>query len=190
MNRIDNYRFYISGIIDHGFTPQGLRWNSSHSQEIRFEQLFSLLPNGCLSIVDAGCGFGDLCHYIRIRRNDITYVGIDSVDIAVREARTRTGATILHRDILRDSVPEADYYLCSGALNILTRQGAITFIERCFHASREGMIFNFLEGEKESKIYNYFQLSEIQLLGERLGAKMAFRRSYYESDCTVAFYKR
>ncbi|MCI4406401.1 MAG: class I SAM-dependent methyltransferase [Sulfuricurvum sp.] len=189
MNRIDNDRFYISGIIDHGLTPQGLRWRSAHSQEIRFEQLFSLLPAGSFSIVDAGYGFGDLYHYISQRRNDIAYVGIDTLDIAVSEARDRTGATILHRDILYDSLPEADFYLCSGALNILTRQGAIRFIERCFYASKEGMIFNFLEGKKESNIYNYLQLSEMQSLGERLEAKMAFRRSYYESDCTVAFYK-
>lgn len=79
MNRIDNDRFYISGIIDHGLTPQGLRWHSAHSQEIRFEQLFSLLPAGSFSIVDAGCGFGDLYHYISQRRNDIALASIHSI---------------------------------------------------------------------------------------------------------------
>jgi hypothetical protein len=64
MNRIDNYRFYASGIIEHGFTPQGLRWHSQKSQNIRFDQLLSLLPNKVVSIADAGCGFGDLYHYI------------------------------------------------------------------------------------------------------------------------------
>lgn len=190
MNRIDNYRFYASGIIDHGFTAQGLRWHSQHSQEIRFQQLLSFLPTEPLSVVDAGCGFGDLYHYLHARKENITYIGIDSMEVMVQEARSRTSQKIIHADILSNPLPEGDFYLCSGALNILTYQGAFRFIERCFHASKRGIIFNFLEGEKDSTIYNYLRESDVNALGKSLGAEVAFRRHYYESDCTAAFYKR
>lgn len=189
MNRIDNYRFYASGIIDHGFTAQGLRWHSQHSQEIRFHQLLSFLPKEPLAIVDAGCGFGDLYHYLQARNDNISYIGIDSMDVMVQEAQARTGQKILHADILFDSLPEADFYVCSGALNILTRQGAFRFIERCFHTSKQGFIFNFLEGEKVSALYNYLRESDVNAFGRRLGARVEFRRHYYDSDCTAAFYK-
>lgn len=192
MNRIDNYRFYASGIIEHGFTPQGLHWHSQDSQQIRFDQLLSLLPNNVISIVDAGCGFGDLYHYVA-QRGDKTienYIGLDSLDMMVHEASIRTGQTIMQCNILCDPLPEAEYYLCSGALNILTREGAFLFIERCFDASIQGMIFNFLEGDKESKTYNYLREESIRDLARRLKADVVFRRNYYQRDCTAAFYKK
>ncbi len=190
MNRIDNYHFYHSGIIDYGFTPQGLRWHSQQSQEIRFEQLISLLPLDTASIVDAGCGFGDLCGYIRSNgKHIVDYIGLDALKIMVDEASNRTQETIFQCDILHDPLPSAEFYLCSGALNILTENAAFKFIERCYDASSRGVIFNFLEGDKDSKVFNYMQEADIQRLGKTLNAQVVFCRNYYESDCTAAFYK-
>ena len=189
-NRIDNGRFYASGINNHGYTPQGLRWHSKHSQEVRFDQLLSLLPHDAQSIVDAGCGFGDLYGYLRSQGwRSLDYVGLDSLQIMVDEALRRTQVPIYHCDILLDPLPESEFYLCSGALNILTHDAAFLFIERCFRVSSRGMIFNFLEGNDKSKTFNYLLKSEIERLGEKLGARVVFRRDYYESDCTAAFYK-
>lgn len=189
-SRIDNYRFYHTGIIDYGYTPQGLRWHSKQSQEIRFDQLLALLPLDASSVVDAGCGFGDLYGYIRsIGKHSLHYTGLDSLEIMVEEATKRTQGTIYRCDILLDSLPNAEFYLCSGALNILTRKAAFQFIERCFNASSRGMIFNFLEGDKESKTFNYLRESSIKALGEKLNARVVLRRNYYENDCTAAFYK-
>lgn len=190
MNRVDNELFYHSGIIRHGYTPQGLRWHSKQSQEIRFDQLLLLLPSDALSVADAGCGFGDLCGYFRSAgKHLLRYIGLDSLDIMVKEASIRTGEAVFHCDILTDPLPPAEFYLCSGALNILTRKAAYRFIERCYRASSRGMIFNYLEGNKESKTFNYLKESDITRLGEKLGARVVFRRHYYENDCTAAFYK-
>lgn len=189
-NRIDNHHFYHSGILDHGYTPQGLRWHSKQSQEVRFHQLLSLLPLDAESIVDAGCGFGDLCGYIRSKKKySLRYVGLDSLEIMVNEASKRTNEAVYQCDILHDSLPEAEFYICSGALNILTRNAAYLFIERCYNASSRGIIFNFLAGDKDSKTFNYLKEGDIKRLGEKLNGRVVFRRHYYESDCTVAFYK-
>jgi len=189
-NRIDNCRFYHTGIIDHGYTPQGLRWHSKQSQEIRFNELLSLLPSDTKSVVDAGCGFGDLCGYIRsTEKYSLSYIGLDALEIMVNEASRRTQEPIYLCDILYDSLPVAEFYLCSGALNILTRNAAYLFIERCYNASTRGIIFNFLEGDKDSKTFNYLLEADIQGLGKKLNAKVVIRRHYYESDCTAAFYK-
>lgn len=190
-NKIDNYRFYASGIIDHGYTPQGLRWHSKQSQEIRFEQLLALLPLDTKSIADAGCGFGDLYGYICLsEKYSLHYIGLDALEIMVEEAIKRTRQVAIYRcDILNDPLPMAEFYLCSGALNILTQNAAFRFIERCYDASSRGVIFNFLEGNKDSKTFNYLRGSDIKALGEKLGANVVFRRRYYECDCTAAFYK-
>lgn len=117
------------------------------------------------------------------------YIGLDSLEIMVQEASRRTREVVLCRDILHDPLPAAEYYVCSGALNILTQDAALFFIERCYNASLRGVIFNFLEGNKASEMFNYLLESDIKAFGEKLGAKVAFRRHYYENDCTAAFYK-
>lgn len=190
MNRVDNQHFYQTGIVEHGYTPQGLRWHSRQSQEVRFHQLLSLLPANALSVIDAGCGFGDLYLYLCTHgRGEIGYIGLDALEIMVDEASRRTEQMIYQCDILCDPLPSGEFYLCSGALNILTHQAAYQFIERCFLASSRGMIFNFLEGNEKSKTFNYLPFSRIKLLGEKLGARVISRRHYYDADCTVAFYK-
>lgn len=190
MNRIDNQHFYNLGILDHGYTPEGLRWHSRESQEVRFHQLVSLLPLDTKSIVDAGCGFGDLCGYIRSKgKHTLSYIGLDSLQVMVDEASRRTQEAVYQCDILCDPLPDGEFYLCSGALNILTRNAAYLFIERCYHASSRGMIFNFLEGNEKSKTFNYLQAASIEKLANKLGARVVFRRHYYDNDCTTAFYK-
>lgn len=191
MSHIDNQKFYYSGISEHGFSPEGLRWHSRQSQEVRFHQLVSLLPLDTASIVDAGCGFGDLYLYLQtMGKNSIHYTGLDSLEIMVREASSRTGQSIHQCDILSDPLIEGEFYLCSGALNILTHDEGYRFIERCFNASSRGIIFNFLEGNRQSKTFNYLQAARIEKLGKRLDARIVFRRHYYDNDCTAAFYKR
>ncbi len=190
MAQICNTKFYHKGIEEHGLTPQGLRWHSQDSQLVRFDQILSLLPSNTASVVDAGCGFGDFFDYLHAHgRETIQYTGLDSLDVMVAEARKRTGQVIYLCDIVSDSLVEGDFYVCSGALNILEKNESYRFIERCYNASSRGLIFNFLEGEERSKTYNYLTAANIEKLGKRLNVRIVFRRGYYDSDCTVAFYK-
>lgn len=188
---LKNRVFYHKAIFEHGLTPQGLGWHSRQSQEVRFHQILSLLPHDTASVVDAGCGFGDLSLYLRAqRRETISYTGLEMLSVAAHEARIRTGETIVQCDVLSDPLPSAEFYVCSGALNILSRSQAYRFIRRCFEASTRGMIFNFLSGTPSpASIYNYLEPPRIEQLGKKLGARTVFRGGYYEQDRTAAFYK-
>lgn len=189
MPRIDHERFYSASIQKYGICAEGVQWNSRYSQHIRFEQIASLLEiEEGNTIVDAGCGFGDF--YLFLQAKGMTgydYIGLDALDTMVQIARRRTGCQIVQKDIVTDPLPEADYYLCSGALNTLMRDESFRFIEKCFTASRKKFIFNFLEGEDSSLKYNYLQAEEIRRLGETLGAQVGFLRDYYGCDCTAVF---
>lgn len=190
MSRVDNAAFYHASITEHGLNARGVHWHSSQAQEIRFKQLLALLPVDTKEIVDAGCGFGDLYWYMSDKqRASMDYIGLDALEVMVSEAQIRTGKRIYQCDILNDPLPAGDFYLCSGALNILTRYEAHRFIRRCYDASNRGIIFNFLEGEDTSNTYNYLQSNQIEALGHHLGARLKFRSGYYKDDCTVAFYK-
>lgn len=190
MGRTDNTLFYHAAIAEYGFNARGLHWRSQEAQDIRFDQLAALLPSDARTIVDAGCGFGDLYLYLHSNgRDSIGYVGLDALEIMVAEASSRTAQPIYQCDVLHDPLIEGEFYLCSGALNILTRYEAHRFIRRCYDASSRGVIFNFLEGEDTSMTYNYLRATQIEALGKHLGARIEFRRGYYKEDCTAAFYK-
>ncbi len=192
MPRIDNTTFYSASLSKHGDSARGVHWNSIDSQEIRFKTLCRFLPKelGGLTLADAGCGFGDLYLYLQEQHHlPRSYIGLEIMEPMITAARERTGCTIRQCDILHDSLPEADFYLCSGAMNILTRFETHLFIRRCFEASKQGFVFNLLSGKDDSLVYNYFLPKEIKQLGCELGAKVMIKEGYLPRDFTVAFFK-
>ncbi len=190
MSRIDNERFYTAAINKHGITPKGVHWNSRHSQETRFEVLLSCVDLSGATVVDAGCGFADLYGYLQKRSIGVaSYVGLDVSEQMVKIAKAQSGCTILQRDICRDDLPEADYYVCSGAMNILSRFDTFLFIRNCYMAARKAFVFNLLMGEDDSLVYNHFFPEELQGLFEELGARVQIKTGYLSHDFTVCLSK-
>ncbi len=193
MPRIDNEKFYTSAIQNHGVSAKGVNWHSKKSQTIRFDTILKMLPSKleAFSIVDAGCGFGDFYLYLQKNKNlPKNYIGIDSVTEMYSIASQRTGCEILIADICTDSLISSDYYVCSGAMNVLNSFETHLFIRNCYEASKIGFIFNILHGDKESQTYNYLSTSQIQDIASDLGVKtITMRSGYLEDDISVGFFK-
>jgi SAM-dependent methyltransferase len=194
MPRIDNEKFYLAALKLHGMSPKGVHWHSKEFQQIRFQILLSLIKSDITtkSLVDAGCGFGDLYHFLQAQHAmPKSYRGIDSLRAMCNIAKEQTEQTIFHLDILTEPLPKADYYLCSGALNILHPYESFVFIRNCFMACNEGFVFNLLHGTKESQTYNYITKEQIQNYAKELGAwHVEFKEGYLEGDMSVGFYKK
>ncbi|WP_324171550.1 class I SAM-dependent methyltransferase [Sulfurimonas sp.] len=192
MPRVDNKKFYKSAINIHGTSPKGVNWNSKKSQNIRFKMILQMLPQNLKdsTVVDAGCGFGDFYTYALKHHKEFTYIGIDSLSDMYSIASEKTGCEILIADICIDAVPDATYYICSGAMNVLKRFETHLFIRKCFEASKKGFVFNILHGNKKSKTYNYFTKQDIQSIANDLGVKkVIFVDGYLDADITVGFFK-
>ncbi|MEA1920948.1 MAG: class I SAM-dependent methyltransferase [Campylobacterota bacterium] len=189
MRKIENRKFYKTALDKHGLSVRGLHWNSRASQESRFKVLIELIPEEitALHLVDAGCGFGDLYTYMKVK--PLSYTGLEIMPEMLKEARKRTGCEILHVNMLSDDLPEADYYVCSGAMNILSRFETHLFIRRGLEHSRKGFVFNILHGDDESMVYNYFQDDEIRAMAKRFGVTSKIVTGYLERDMSVGFYK-
>ncbi len=186
MSRIDNEDFYTAAIKKYGESPKGVHWNSAHSQQKRFEVLLSCIEDKDFSIVDAGCGFGDLYNYLKQNRVPFTsYTGLDLSPSMVKIAKEKTGCEIVECDICREELPQADYYLCSGAMNILSRFDTYLFIRNCYEACSQGFVFNLLMGDDDSLVYNHFYPRELQDLFDELGAEVSIKTGYLEHDFTV-----
>jgi len=192
MSRIDNQKYYNEVVQRHGVSAQGVHWNSQVTQYKRFEVLLSMLEmNGRSSVVDVGCGFADLYLYMREKQIPFgTYVGLEVMASMVVEACKRVDCEIRVADVLSDALPQADYYICSGAMNILTRDETYTFIRRCLDASAKGFVFNMLEGKDESMVYNYFRPKEIEMFAKELGVSYKMKKGYLPRDFTVLLAKQ
>jgi SAM-dependent methyltransferase len=193
MPRIDNEKFYISAIEKHGTTARGVNWASKANQTLRFKTLLELLPQDLspCSLVDAGCGFGDFYLYLEKKKKlPKKYIGIDSLSEMYSIASNNTAQEILIADITSAPLPVEDYYVCSGALNTLTKYESIAFIQNCYNSSKIGFIFNALHGNKESQTYNYLSKDEIQTIANTLGVhKITYKEGYLEDDITVGFFR-
>jgi len=193
MKRTNPTQIYLSSIKKHGYTPKGLCWSSNAHQQIRFEIILDMLPTDIVDckIGDAGCGFGDFYIYLLNNNKSIKkYIGIEVIEQISKEAQKRTGCDILHKNITKEDIPVVDYYICSGALNIMGKFDAILFISKCYKASKKGFIFNTLHGTKKSDLFNYFTKNEIKLIAKNLDAReVIFKDGYIDNDITVGFFR-
>ncbi len=193
MPRIDSEKFYTSAIEMHGTSAKGVNWASKKNQLLRFKAILELLPQklDTFSIADAGCGFGDFYLYMSKKKSlPKEYIGIDSLVDMYSIASEKTGCEIIIADICRDELPIKDYYVCSGALNVLTPFETYQFIQNCYNSSKHGFIFNILYGEKESSTYNYMNKTEIIKIAKDLDVKnIEFLDDYLNNDISVIFLK-
>jgi SAM-dependent methyltransferase len=185
MPRVDTDEFYRNALARYGENAEGAHWHSTEMQQLRFKVLRQLLPARLddLTLVDVGCGLGDF-HTFLAEQDALPrrYIGIDVVEPMVRIARARTRCRILQADALTDPLPAADYYVCSGAMNLLTRDETHRFIERCLGASRAGLVFNLLKGRNHSRTFNFMLPDDIRDLAATLGAGVEIVEDYLAGD--------
>lgn len=190
MPRIDSHKFYTSAILMHGTSPKGVNWTSKQTQELRFKILLNFLPQHINSLADAGCGFGDFFNYLNLNnRVPKTYIGIDSLKNMQKIASKNTKQNIILADITKDTLPSVEYYVCSGAMNILNTFETHLFIRNCFEASQKGFIFNILHGDVQSDTYNYIKSAQIDSIAKKLNVKrVEIQDDYMQNDITVGFF--
>jgi len=193
MPKVDTTKFYLNAIKKHGHNAKGLNWSSKENQELRFHKIVQLLPPqlNAHSLGDAGCGFGDFYHYLKKKnKKPASYLGVDSLSDMVSIALDNTLAEILHLDICKEALPVKDYYICSGALNILNPFETHFFIQNCYNSSRKAFIFNALYGDKKSDTYNYVSKETLESIAKQLNVKkVIYKEGYLENDITVVFEK-
>lgn len=189
MAQKDNNKFYKKSIKKHGISAQGVHWNSEFSQYKRFEILTNFVENLIKesSIVDVGCGFGE--YYSYLFDNNLKpkqYLGIDcEVDMINLASKRFLNVEFSVLNVLDDLLPKADYYICSGAMNILEKEEIYIFIEKCFNASNKSFIFNFLKNDTLTNV----KQNEIIEFCSKLTHNMNLKEDYLSNDFSIQLNK-
>jgi len=191
---IDTRGWYADKVARHGFDHRGLGFRNRSSQELRFEALIQLGDFDGRSILDVGCGFGDLLVYLRDHGIEPRYTGIDICEPMVKRCLERfegTNARFHVADVLEwQPDGEYDYVVASGIFGLDSRDARARIrptLRQMFGWARRGMAANFLSQRSlepaEARVY--VDPAEALEMGLALTPAVRLDHSYLPNDFTL-----
>ncbi len=176
---------------------QRLGWSSWEAQQTRFAAFLDLGPFDGKSVLDVGCGVGDLYGYLTRQGFRISYTGCDLVARNCLDgARLHPAATFLAADVLETTAAEAfDYVVASGIFTFTGDDWHETVgatLRRMFELCRVGFAANFLSSYSPCRIDKLFYADPAEILGmcQPLTNSFKLRHDYMENDFTIFGYRR
>ena len=143
--------FYNMRFDQLGKDIRSIGWNDSDSQKLRFDRLLRGISVKGKTILDVGCGFGDLIPFLECQYgSDFNYIGIDISENILNEARRAHESKkrkFILGDIFSANLPHVDISILSGALSFKfpgVEEYAKKTLERMFFLSSEVTSMNFL----------------------------------------------
>jgi len=146
---IDRHR---DSLTRHGYHPNALYWSGREIQETCFKVLADIGVTSNDSVLDVGCGFGDLKGWANKQGiRSLVYTGVDLSPDILEQAKLRNPkAVFLSGDLFDMDFQEKsfDWVILSGSLNEQLHDEsayAKRVIERMYQLCRKGVAFNMLD---------------------------------------------
>lgn len=171
-----------------------LDWADAQSQRLRFEVLTRAIDLSGKSLLDVGCGLGDLYAFLHQQGLNVAYTGVDISEKMIEQAgRVHPQAKFIAADVFTDEPAGLDTFdvvFCSGTFNLNLGNNAEfmpTALRRLFELSRQAMVFNLLHRRAGRKYEHcvYYEPGEIIKLLERLPCQVQVIDDYLHNDFTV-----
>jgi len=188
---------YQRGLEKYGESPEALHWVDYRSMGIRFKNLVKDIEVEGRSVLDAGCGMGDLIPYLYTRADHFEYLGVDINPGFVEIAKKRyTGhAFEVGNPFSGRFGRRFDLVFSSGVMNIKVKdwqQHRLQMIKALFELSREGLAFNMAGGfgpQRKDNLIAYADAAEIMSFCTTLTSKVEVKAGYLSDDFTVVMYR-
>jgi len=191
---------YSKRYNEFGYSPKTLGWDKG-KQDIRFDILSSFFELKNSTILDIGCGFGDLNILLGEKINqDYSYIGIDIVPVLIEEAQKRFNSENIEfmvGDFLETEIKKpVDIALASGIFNFkLDNSDNYKYIEnvmrKAFEISKTGLAFDFLSDQVDYQYEHTFHSNpgKILELAYSLSRNVVLRNDYMPFEFSVCIYK-
>jgi len=177
-------------------SAESLHWKSAESQRLRYEIYYMMGSFENKSILDLGCGLGDLYGFLKQRVKKFEYLGVDILPEFVKGASNKfPGARFVKGDILTFKPEKTyDYVISCGALNV--RIGNMDklvkkAIKKIYSLCRIGCGFNLLSKNayyKDDSLYNYDPVKIISHC-TKYTPFIRYMHEYLDNDFTIFMYK-
>lgn len=178
-------------------SARALGWRNQLSQDARFEVISTIGELHRRSVLDVGCGHGDLKAYLDQLAQDYDYIGIDQMPEFINDARKRyagyANAAFFQSDFSQQDLPQVDYVIASGALGYRCAQPSFYFdmIAKFYAAARVGLSFNMLDANTfpEHDLLLGHDRDAMLTFCQTLSPKVRLVTGYFEDDFTIFMYR-
>jgi SAM-dependent methyltransferase len=192
--------FYRQRWREFGYDTRSLGIGSRASQEARFQVLAGIGDLRGASVLDVGCGFGDLLGFLEERNVSVRYTGIDIQPAFIEEARRRHPASEFLCAGIEEFPPDHrfDYVLVSGTFNVRFRndqeEWVFRMIARMFGMAERGVGINLLstyydEGHFRADMF-YCPPERAFALAHEVSHWVVLRHDYLPHDFTLYLYRK
>ena len=176
-----------------------LDWASEASQRKRFEVLVDHVPLAGRSLLDVGCGLGDLAAFLAERSIDVDYTGVDVLEPMVAACRRRfADLRFVRADVFAGEPAGAetfDVVFASGIFNLCLGNNLAFLgrgVRRMLELSSDTVVFNLLHVRSPQKEDDYFFYDPNDVLGllPADAGEVRVLDDYLPNDFTVICRKR
>lgn len=180
-----------------GDTVRALGWPDQESQSQRFAALSAVGDLSGHSLLDIGCGYGDLKGYLDQRFHGFSYIGIDQIPEFIMEARClygqRPNCYFCQTDFSEHELPQTDYVFASGLLSYRSKEQDYYFamIAKMYQAADKALAFNMLDAAKfpHHELLTGHDAEKVLAWCQTLSPEARLVKGYLEDDFTVLMYK-
>jgi len=182
--------FYLKSLNEYGDDPRSLHWIDEKSQNTRFEIFASLVNFADKSVLDVGCGFGDLFTFFLSRDIPVAYTGIDIIPEFIAQAKEKLPGINFKVEDIFSIDEEYDYVVACGALNFNVTDSKnyyFSMIKKMFECSKIGLLFNMLNNaeQKTDETYFSYNIEEVRAYCQTLTKNVTIISDYIPWDFTV-----
>lgn len=188
---------YKKSLKEYGESPKALLWWDYRSMAIRFRELVKEVPLDGKSVLDAGCGMGDLLPYLYAKSTSFRYLGADINEGFIEIAKKRyEGHNFKVANPFKEKVGEFDVVISSGVMNgnyddWLERRKEM--IKALFDQAGQVLSFNMAGGLRpipNDSLIAYADAQEIFDFCKKLSPRVILRAHYLQKDFTIVMFKK
>jgi len=184
---------YARLVARHGRSHRAVDWGSASSQRLRLRVLTEIGALEGASILDVGCGLGDLYALLQEEGLAVDYHGIDLTPEMTAAVRERFPGIRVDTAHLLDLDPEArryDFVLASGIFYLLEDvREAWALIEHMYRLAMRGVGFNSLStwgpAPQDELVLDPLHTAD---RCRRLTSALVLRHDYLPHDFTIYLY--
>lgn len=170
-------------------------WRDRLQQSAYFEALVEIGERDTSSVLDVGCGQGDLYAFLCARGFNGRYTGIDLSPELITSARERfPAAHFVLGDVLDAGLAPHDFVLASGLFDYRTSDSPTRLratLRRMFDLARLGVAWNMFAVAPPGRADLYHEpLGDLLAFCDELTPHFTLRRDYDPAHFTVYLYQR
>jgi cyclopropane fatty-acyl-phospholipid synthase-like methyltransferase len=189
---------YYDRLVDqYGHDPRACDASSVKSLEVRYKVLSEVMDLTGKSVLEVGCGFGDLGVYLQQKYSGVRYLGIDVSRRMVEEGR-KVHPTLRLRvqNVLEINAPKKfDIVMAQGIFYLLGKKAESKMhelIEKIFSLSKEALAFCAISSWARDKKDSEFYVDPVALLDwcRTLTTRIVLRHEYLPNDVALYLYRR